>query len=583
MGKQAQRFGTNNLCQMQLSKPNQLSKRGMTNKSLIKVVAILVACLSFGAGVCHAFQYASAPGALIHFNGDSTVTFSPGSSNLVVTTGTAAGLSGEITGTYTIGAVTTFGFQSTAPMTGTGTFVIHDVSGDFTATLEWIEVSQFGAFGGFNGDLNANMSAVTYTGSNPDLVALKNANSGINSLSFQFTSVISLQTLKDAPAVSSFSGSITFPSPPPCICTLTFTAPNLTVCAGDAIPDATASQDCGSGPTSVPVTVTGAVTNGGCPQIITRTNTAVDGCGTTHTQMQTITVNCLPDCTITTSVSTTTAGTTNLHAWVADAGPGATYVWNILNGTITGGQGTTNITWTAGTDTSSPISITVKVISAAGCQNNCTASVGNTPNPPACTITGVTISDTSWNKFTIPSGTAPSVWVHAHIGGLKGVPTNGVTTVQFVGVTISLNGTPYALPDGVMIFDPAAPAAIATSFSGGKWITTVNPSHLSDEMFFTGAAIPVTASIAAGAKATVTYTTLASVQGLSFNWQWSAAVYTYWPADWNQAMIQPYHQSYHAGTPLNTTVQKSLIQGPRGGGGSNFTGSWSATGNAACQ
>jgi hypothetical protein len=107
---------------------------------------------------------------------------------------------------------------------------------------------------------------------------------------------------------------------------------------------------------------------------------------------------------------------------------------------------------------------------------------------------------------------------------------------------------------------------------------------MSDEMFFTGAAIPVTPAIAAGAKATLTYTTVASVQGISFSWQWSAAVYTFWPADWNQALIQPFHgNGLHAGTPLNTKVQKSLIQGPRGGGGSNFTGSWSATGNAACQ
>jgi len=39
-------------------------------------------------------------------------------------------------------------------------------------------------------------------------------------------------------------------------------------------------------------------------------------------------------------------------------------------------------------------------------------------------------------------------------------------------------------------------------------------------------------------------------------------------------MIQPYHgNGQHADTPGNTQVQKSLIQGPRGGGGSNFTGS----------
>ena len=99
-----------------------------------------------------------------------------------------------------------------------------------------------------------------------------------------------------------------------------------------------------------------------------------------------------------------------------------------------------------------------------------------------------------------------------------------------------------------------------------------------------GAAIPVDPAIAGGGQATIRFTTQTDDTGLSFSWQWSAAVYTYWPSDWNQAMIQAYHgNGQHADTPNNTQVQKSLIQGPRGGGGSNFTGSWSATGHGACK
>lgn len=200
-----------------------------------------------------------------------------------------------------------------------------------------------------------------------------------------------------------------------------------------------------------------------------------------------------------------------------------------------------------------------------------------------CTIQGVTISDTSWNAFKIPAGTSPVVWVHAHIGKPGGLSTSGVTVMQFENVRISLNGVSYALPEGMLVFNPSASAQITTTYSNGTWVTVANPNALSDEIFFTGAAIPVTASIANGAKATLSYNTLISEEGVSFNWQWSAAVYTQWPADWNQAQIQAYHSSYHAGTPLNPTVQKSLIQGPRGGGGANFTGSWSATGHAECQ
>ena len=103
---------------------------------------------------------------------------------------------------------------------------------------------------------------------------------------------------------------------PPCSCRVSFLSPpTLSVCAGDTIPDVVATQDCGSGPVSVLVTFAGAVTNGVCPRIITRTNTVTDGCGNLNTFVQTITVNCNPDCTITTSVTTTAAGrTANLHA-----------------------------------------------------------------------------------------------------------------------------------------------------------------------------------------------------------------------------------------------------------------------------
>jgi hypothetical protein len=38
----------------------------------------------------------------------------------------------------------------------------------------------------------------------------------------------------------------------------------------------------------------------------------------------------------------------------------------------------------------------------------------------------------------------------------------------------------------------------------------------------------------------------------------------------------------HAGTPEAAALKQSLIPGPRDGGGSNFTGSWSGTGKGAC-
>jgi len=210
--------------------------------------------------------------------------------------------------------------------------------------------------------------------------------------------------------------------------------------------------------------------------------------------------------------------------------------------------------------------------------------------PLACTIPAASevISPTSWNKFKVPFGTPPVAWVHAQFKP-TGVPTTTSSTVQFTGVSFVLNGLSYPMPDGFVNFDPDALATSTTTFSGtpgtssARWTTTINPNFISDENFFVGAAIPVDPAIAGGGQATIRFTTQTDDTDLSFSWQWSAAVYTYWPSDWNQAMIQAYHgNGRHADTPNNTQVQKSLIQGPRGGGGSNFTGSWSATGHGAC-
>jgi hypothetical protein len=59
-----------------------------------------------------------------------------------------------------------------------------------------------------------------------------------------------------------------------------------------------------------------------------------------------------------------------------------------MNGTITAGQGTSSITYTAGTDTNNPVKICVTVTSAAGCQSTCCADVHVSPKPPTITLTG---------------------------------------------------------------------------------------------------------------------------------------------------------------------------------------------------
>src|ERR1700681_1255486 len=75
---------------------------------------------------------------------------------------------------------------------------------------------------------------------------------------------------------------------------------------------------------------------------------------------------------------------------------------------------------------------------------------------PSCTIpaTREIISNTSWNRFNVPAGTIPVVWVHAQFKP-TGVPSNTSSTVQFTGVSFVMNRISPSMPDGLCTLDPA--------------------------------------------------------------------------------------------------------------------------------
>ena len=131
----------------------------------------------------------------------------------------------------------------------------------------------------------------------------------------------------------------------------------------------------------------------------------------------------------------------------------------------------------------------------------------------------------------------------------------------------------------------ADPSSITASFDGtpipaGR--TTV-PFGLPGNTFFTGAAFPVTTALPGGIK-NVTWSgrIISDAPGVAVQWQWAAAVYSSFgdldslgvkPVDDNKASV--YKNSDHAGTP--ESVRQLVVSGARGGGGSNFTGSYSGT------
>jgi hypothetical protein len=115
--------------------------------------------------------------------------------------------------------------------------------------------------------------------------------------------------------------------------------------------------------TQVNVTGTGAVT--------LRLRSATANCGAA-TDDVVLTVSPNPGVTIT-ALSAACALSTGNTASVPNAGQGASYLWTITNGTITNGQGTHSITWTAGSAGSTTLSVTVSV--PAGCSASGSKSV----------------------------------------------------------------------------------------------------------------------------------------------------------------------------------------------------------------
>ncbi|MDD5434128.1 MAG: PEP-CTERM sorting domain-containing protein, partial [Nitrospira sp.] len=119
------------------------------------------------------------------------------------------GLFGNIGGTFTIGAISTFGPYQVANVTGCGPLSIDDGAGHtLSGTLDWMEISTLGTGGDINGNGVVNVSGISYTGTNADLLAF--GTTGIMSASFTFVPAKSLTTLTTDGKTNStsYSGNI---------------------------------------------------------------------------------------------------------------------------------------------------------------------------------------------------------------------------------------------------------------------------------------------------------------------------------------------------------------------------------------
>lgn len=147
-----------------------------------------------------------------------------------------------------------------------------------------------------------------------------------------------------------------------------------------------------------------------------------------------------PSATITAPTSAICGSSTGNAASVPSAGAGASYAWGITNGTITGGNGTNAITFSAGP--TGPVQLTVTVTAAAGCSTSGNASVTVTPAPSISSFTATpsTISffGTSTLNFTIANATSWSL--NSSLGNSIG-PASGSGGGALSAVYSADNGT----------------------------------------------------------------------------------------------------------------------------------------------
>jgi hypothetical protein len=165
-------------------------------------------------------------------------------------------------------------------------------------------------------------------------------------------------------------------------------------------------------------------------------------------------------------------------------------------------------------------------------------------------------------------------------------PAGSATVVRVINqqIEFTAGGTAYSLevPDAVLTFDPTATQASTTyNYADNVWETTV-PASFAGNVFMSGLALPVPVGLPGGIKHVQWSGEFeADAPGKTVEWKWAAAAYSSFSTDYGALGVKPldgdklnpYHNSDHAGTP--EAYKPYVDAGARGGGGSNWTGSYS--------
>ena len=296
-----------------------------------------------------------------------------------------------------------------------------------------------------------------------------------------------------------------------------------------------------------------------------------------------------PPTTTTTTEPTTTSTTTTTIAVTTTTVVSTTTTTTPASTTTTTVSTTTTTQPTTTSTTTTTVAVTTTTVASTTTTTTTTVSTTTTTTLPPCAPAPTSISS---NFNGTPIRENNFIWFSSVLKA-QGLGSNPVT-VRFDAQTIQFSaaGNPFVLnvPNASITFSPTATLATTTiNTVANEWETVVPSSGLSGNDFVSGLAFEVPFDFPGGINPVIWSGTFSSdTPGVSINWQWAAAVYTMFSTDYNLLGVKPvddnmgsvYLNSDHAGTPEN--FKTFVTGGARGGGGSNFTGSLSATAGVSC-
>jgi hypothetical protein len=197
------------------------------------------------------------------------------------------------------------------------------------------------------------------------------------------------------------------------------------------------------------------------------------------------------------------------------------------------------------------------------------------------TVSSIT---SNFNGTAIPAG--DTIWFSS-VAQVQGVGSSPVT-IQVVNQTISFtaNGVneTVSVPNTQLTLSPSATTATTTFNAGTDSWQTSTPTKFSGNVFLDGVSFQPAGGLPGGIKNVKWQGSFSSdTAGISVNWQWAAAVYTQFSSD-NTTLNVKSVDDNHLGTPANSdhagtpeAYKPYVVGGATGGGGSNWTGSYSGT------